>query len=116
MGYLLAFVRSMQVSAKKNQYTYEQMSIQSQQERITNELGSLQQMADMISKMPEDSEQGQGALMGIQLRKQMLTMMSGNLETRLKFIQTQIQAAAAEEAKINEALPNQIAASAPKYR
>ncbi|MCR5261708.1 MAG: hypothetical protein K6C94_07710 [Candidatus Gastranaerophilales bacterium] len=109
MGYLLSFMRSMQVSAKKNQLSLEQILIQNQQERITSKLGLLTQMA---ANIPKDDE---GSLQMIEFQKQMLTMMSNNLEARLKVIQTQMQVAASEEAKLNEVLPNQIAASTPKY-
>lgn len=110
MGYLLSFVRSLHLNAKKNQLTYEQISIQNKQERITNRLGMIQQFA---ANIPKDDE---GSLQMIELQKQMLTMMSNNLETRLKTIQTQLAKVSSEEQAIDQVLPDQIARSVPKYQ
>ena len=108
MGYLLMFARSMQLTARKNQLNYETIMIQDRQQSITNQLSQLQMMAD---SMPKDSPN----LQYLEMQKQMLTMMNNNLETRLKYIQTQLNVVAAEEQKAEETLQAQIAASTPKY-
>lgn len=108
MGYLLSFARSMQITSKKNRLTLEQMTIQNQQNSITNSLTMLNQMAAAL----KDDE---GSLAVLNMEKEMLTMMSNSLDMRLKGIQTQIMALSKEEQNLETALNEQIERSTPKY-
>ena len=49
------------------------------------------------------------------MHREMLTLMSKNLDARLKCIQTQLSRIAAEEKSNEEVLAAQIEASTPKY-
>jgi DNA repair exonuclease SbcCD ATPase subunit len=56
MGYALLFARSLHNTAKKNQLTYETMSIQNQKESITNQLGQIQQQENSVKQMQQYQE------------------------------------------------------------
>ena len=110
MGYLLAFARNMQLTARKTQLNYEQIMIQSQQTQNTNKLAFLEKMAGMM--LPKDSPD----LQYLQIYKQLLLNMNNSLETRLKSLQTELTQVSAEETNLNNQMADMIAASTPQYR
>lgn len=115
MGYALMFARALQNTAKKNRLNYESMNIQNRQTQITNQLTKLQQQEDAIKAQVKDNGGISPDLAYLSLYRDMLNLMSKNMEARLKGIQTELAHIAAEEQGVNDALAAQIEASTPKY-
>lgn len=115
MGYALMFARALSNTAKKNQINYETMYLQNRKENITKQLAGIQQLESSMVEAAKQKGEEAPDVSYLQMYREMLTLMSNNLDTRLKYLQTQLTAVSAEENSINEALNAQISASTPKY-
>lgn len=115
MGYALMFARSLQNTARKNRLNYETMDIQNRQDNITKQISQLQNIENVLKAQTQADGGVSPDLMYLEMHREMLTLMSKNLDARLKCIQTQLSRIAAEEQGLQETLAAQIEASSPKY-
>lgn len=115
MGYLLMFARSLQQTARKNQLSYEKIQIQNQQNGITNQLSSLQQIENIMIAQAQQRGEEAPDMSYLNSYRSILNLMSKNLDVKMQSIETQIAKITAEEKSQQEALNAQIQASSPKY-
>lgn len=115
MGYALMFARTLQNTARKNRLNYETMDIQNRQDNITKQISQLQNIENALKAQTQADGGVSPDLMYLEMHREMLTLMSKNLDARLKCIQTQLSRIAAKEKSNEEVLAAQIEASTPKY-
>lgn len=120
MGYALMFARKLHNNAKKNQLNYEISDIQRQKNNITKQLSYIQQSENAMNAMNKMNANGEngGETPSIPFMdgyREMLNLLSNNLDVRMAAAQAQLESIAAEEKSVNDALSSQIQSSTPNY-